>query len=65
MHRGLVVVMLNLGREAVKLENPRRLPLLMSSRDGIEADGEQVLLPPEGLAILSGESGASGASGAR
>jgi len=54
MERGMVTVMCNLGRETVKLENSRRLPLLLASRADVVA-GDGVVLPPETLAILSGE----------
>jgi len=50
----MVTVMCNLGRETVKLENSRRLPLLLASRADVVA-GDGVVLPPETLAILSGE----------
>lgn len=55
MDRGLVRVMCNLGEETVELENPGRPSLLLASRDGIEVADEKVLLPPDSLAIFSGE----------
>jgi maltooligosyltrehalose trehalohydrolase len=55
MDRGQVRVMFNLGAEAVELENPALLPLLLASREGVHARAAKVLLPPDSLAILSGE----------
>jgi len=55
MDRGLVRVICNLGHEAVELENPDALPLLLASRAEIEMTGEKLLLPPDSIAILSGE----------
>jgi maltooligosyltrehalose trehalohydrolase len=55
MERGQVTVMCNLGTEQVELENARRLPLLLASRDDVGAEGGVVTLPPDTLAILSGE----------
>jgi maltooligosyltrehalose trehalohydrolase len=60
MERGLVTVLCNLGDEAVELDNPAGLPLLLASRSDVRADvraGERkIALPPNTLAILSGES---------
>jgi maltooligosyltrehalose trehalohydrolase len=55
MERGLVTVMCNLGPDQVELENARELPLLLASRDDVEAEQGVVRLPPDTLAILSGE----------
>lgn len=55
MDRGQIRVMCNLGPEPVELENPACLPLFLTSHDGIEIRGECVFLPPDSLAILSGE----------
>lgn len=55
MDRGLVRVLCNLGHDAVELENPDALPLLLASRAEIELGGEKLLLPPDSIAILSGE----------
>jgi maltooligosyltrehalose trehalohydrolase len=55
MERGMVTVMCNLGTETVELENPRGLPLLMASRADVEVAGDGVTLPPDTLAVLSGE----------
>jgi maltooligosyltrehalose trehalohydrolase len=55
MDRGLVRVLCNLGKETVELENPELHPLVLSSRSEVKADGNKVLLPPDSLAILSGE----------
>ena len=57
MERNLVTVMCNLGKETVSLENGKKLPLLMASRVGVEAAGQQVILPANSLAILSAERG--------
>jgi maltooligosyltrehalose trehalohydrolase len=55
MDRNLVRVMFNLGTEAVELENPGSIPLTLASRGDVQVIGEKVLLPPDSLAILSGE----------
>ena len=55
MERGAVTVMCNLGAESVELENSRRLPLLLASRGDVEAEEGKVVLPPDTLALLSGE----------
>jgi maltooligosyltrehalose trehalohydrolase len=55
MDRSQVRVMCNLGDEPVELQNPSSLPLSLASRDGVEARGASVLLPPDSLAILSAE----------
>jgi maltooligosyltrehalose trehalohydrolase len=55
MERGLVTVMCNLGTEHVELENARELHLLLASHDDVGAGGGVVRLPPDTLAILSGE----------
>jgi maltooligosyltrehalose trehalohydrolase len=55
MERGAVTVMSNLGTELVELRNPKRLPLLLASRADVEVTGNRVLLPPDTLAVLSGE----------
>jgi maltooligosyltrehalose trehalohydrolase len=55
MIRGAVTVMCNLGSEPADLENSRRLPLLLASREGVEVAGDRVVLPPETLIVLSGE----------
>ncbi|MEO6909905.1 MAG: malto-oligosyltrehalose trehalohydrolase, partial [Edaphobacter sp.] len=55
MDRGQVRVMCNLGGETVELENPERLPLLLTSRADVEVREERVRLPPDSLAIFSGE----------
>ena len=57
MERNLVTVMCNLGKETVSLENGKKLPLLMASGVGVEAAGQQVILPANSLAILSAERG--------
>lgn len=60
MERGLVTVLCNLGDEAVELDNPAGLPLLLASRADVRAGERKISLPPNTLAILSGESGESG-----
>jgi maltooligosyltrehalose trehalohydrolase len=55
MARGQVKVLCNLGLEPVEFENPESLPLVLASRDEVQANGEKVLLPPDTLAILSSE----------
>ncbi len=55
MERGLVTVMCNLGTERIELKNARRLPLLLASRDDVGAEEGVVRLPPDTVAILSGE----------
>ncbi len=55
MDRGLVKVLCNLGNAPAELANPERLPLLLASRDGVQMIEDEVLLPPDTLAILSGE----------
>jgi maltooligosyltrehalose trehalohydrolase len=55
MERGQVTVMCNLGTEQVELENARRCPLLLASRADVKVAGDRVALPPDTLAILSGE----------
>jgi maltooligosyltrehalose trehalohydrolase len=55
MERGAVTVMGNLGTESVELSNPRGLPMLLASRADVEVKGGKVLLPPDTLAVLSGE----------
>jgi maltooligosyltrehalose trehalohydrolase len=55
MSRGAVVVMCNLGVTLVELKRPRPFPLLLGSRPEVGVVGDQVVLPPNTLAILSGE----------
>jgi maltooligosyltrehalose trehalohydrolase len=55
MVRGAVTVMGNLGTELVELSNPGGLSLLLASRADVEVAGRKVLLPPDTLAVLSGE----------
>src|SRR5271165_1332593 len=55
MERGLVKTLCNLGDAAAEFENPERFPLLLASRDGVQVVEDKVLLPPDSLAILSGE----------
>ncbi|WP_433973665.1 malto-oligosyltrehalose trehalohydrolase [Tunturiibacter lichenicola] len=53
--RGSITVMCNLGSAAVELENLAKFALVLASREGVEARGDKILLPPDSLAILSGE----------
>ncbi len=55
MERGQVLVMCNLGAAPVELENPGGLALVLASRDGVEVVEGGVVLPPDSLAVLSGE----------
>jgi maltooligosyltrehalose trehalohydrolase len=55
MERGSVMVMCNLGTEAVEFDNPNRLPLLLRSRADVKVTKNGVVLPPDTLALLSGE----------
>jgi maltooligosyltrehalose trehalohydrolase len=60
MERGAVTVMCNLGGERVELDDLRRLPLVLASRGDVEAAEGRVMLPPDTLAVLSGEKNGSG-----
>jgi maltooligosyltrehalose trehalohydrolase len=55
MERGAITVMCNLGAQTADLSNPRRLPLLLASRADVAATEDRVVLPPDTLAVLSGE----------
>jgi maltooligosyltrehalose trehalohydrolase len=55
MERGLVSVLCNLGDKPVELENPRRFRLLLASSDAVQMNEATVRLPPNAVAILSGE----------
>jgi maltooligosyltrehalose trehalohydrolase len=55
MERGLVTVFCNLGGDAVEFGNTNRLSPLLTSRKDVEATEEKIVLPPDTLAILSGE----------
>jgi maltooligosyltrehalose trehalohydrolase len=56
MERGLVTVLCNLGDEAVELDNPAGLPMVLGSRTDVRVGERKISLPPNTLAILSGES---------
>jgi maltooligosyltrehalose trehalohydrolase len=56
MDRGAVKVLWNLGTDPVELKNPEKLTLRLSSHDGITVTDDTVTLPPDSLAVLSGES---------
>jgi maltooligosyltrehalose trehalohydrolase len=55
MERGLVKVFCNLGDAPVEFNNPERTPLLLVSRRDVEGVEEKIVLPPNTLAVLSGE----------
>jgi maltooligosyltrehalose trehalohydrolase len=55
MERGLVKVFCNLGDVPAEFVNADRLALLLASRKDVETTEEKVVLPPNTLAILSGE----------
>jgi maltooligosyltrehalose trehalohydrolase len=55
MNRGPVKVMCNLGDEAVELDNPACLPLLLASRDDVRVESAKVVLPANSFALLSAE----------
>jgi maltooligosyltrehalose trehalohydrolase len=60
MERGAVTVMGNLGTKTVELDNPRGLSLVLASRVDAETAGDKVVLPPDTLAVLSGEKNGPG-----
>jgi maltooligosyltrehalose trehalohydrolase len=55
MHRGQVKVLCNLGHVPVEFENPEGFPLVLSSRAGVALKRAKVVLPPDSMAVLSGE----------
>jgi maltooligosyltrehalose trehalohydrolase len=55
MDRGRVKVMCNLGAAPVELEGEAGYRLVLRSGDLVRAEGERVILPPAGFAVLSGE----------
>jgi maltooligosyltrehalose trehalohydrolase len=55
MERGLVKVLVNLSDEAVKFANAEGFALVLSSKEDVLAQKDEVLLPPNRLAVLSGE----------
>ncbi|HEX3967096.1 MAG TPA: malto-oligosyltrehalose trehalohydrolase [Edaphobacter sp.] len=55
MERGVVTVMCNLGPAPVKLENSRRLAVVLASRSDIGVAEDGVRLPPDTLVVLSEE----------
>jgi maltooligosyltrehalose trehalohydrolase len=57
MDRGLVKVACNLGDQPVELENPEHHAIVLASRSGILSRRGRVVLPPDSMAILSGEKG--------
>ena len=55
MSRGLVKVAINIGGEVVEVENAENFPLLLASRSDVVTAGQKIILPPNTMAILSGE----------
>ena len=55
MERGAMVVMCNFGSQPAEVAHYREFPVLLASRSGVEIEGGSVHLPPESVAILSGE----------
>ena len=55
MDRGRVKVLCNLGDAPVELEGEAGYRLVLRSNDGVLAEGERVVLPPAGFALLSAE----------
>jgi maltooligosyltrehalose trehalohydrolase len=55
MDRGPVKVMFNLGEAPAEFENPQRLRLALASCADVEVAEDKVILPPDTLAVLSGE----------
>jgi maltooligosyltrehalose trehalohydrolase len=55
MERGLIKVMCNLGGDAAEFENAGQLKLLLASRADVHVVESQIVLPPDTLAIVSGE----------
>jgi maltooligosyltrehalose trehalohydrolase len=55
MERGAVKVLCNLGDAPVRFENSKGCALVLASLAGIEAGGDGIVLPPNSLAVLSGE----------
>ena len=55
LHRGVVNVLCNLGADTVELPNPDRFPLILRSREDVQISQAEVVLPPDSVAILSGE----------
>jgi len=60
IERGHVRVLCNLGDHAIHLDNPDRLPLVLATRTAIDSAEDKVLLPPNSLAIMSGEAQGEG-----
>jgi maltooligosyltrehalose trehalohydrolase len=55
MERGHVHVLANLGSEPVALDVPERYRLAACSRSGVQPLAGKIALPPDTLAVLSGE----------
>jgi maltooligosyltrehalose trehalohydrolase len=55
MDRGRIKVLCNFGDALVDLASEVGYRLVLASRDGVALEGERVLLPPAGFAVLSAE----------
>ncbi len=55
VERGQVRVLVNLGEQTLSLPNTEGLPLVLSSKNDVVVKGSEVRLPPNRLAVLSGE----------
>jgi maltooligosyltrehalose trehalohydrolase len=55
MERGLVKVICHLGDVAVEFENPGQFALVLASSAEIRISAQEVIMPPQSLAIVSGE----------
>jgi maltooligosyltrehalose trehalohydrolase len=55
MERGLMLIVCNLGRQAVAVDNPGHFRLARTSKNGVELQQGMVVVPAETLAILTGE----------
>ena len=55
MERGQIRVMCNLGNDSVDFDNPAELPIVLASNSGVRVAQSKVALPPNSLAIVSGE----------
>ena len=55
MERGLVKVFSNLGTAPVEFRKPERTSIVLASRGDVVVAEEKIMLPPDTLAIFSGE----------
>ena len=53
MSRGAVTLMMNIGEEAIDLENPDNLPIRLASASGVYLHGNKVHLPTDTVVILA------------